>query len=179
MRPPDVAKCLLSELASGQNPCISFAIPPTALAVLIRIVPPRFPALLRAIAFFVLLAFLPAPSSARSKSPAVDPDYVYALATANQFLHAWQVQDQETAILLLSDHLKQHTPDSALGKHLNSRGKPQSFEIGRGKKLAAGRYQFPIALFPTPANARWMRPQATALVVVKTGKSDWAIDKLP
>jgi len=109
----------------------------------------------------------------------VDPDYVYALATANHFLHAWQTQDQETAVLLLSDRLKQSTPDAALEIHLNPRTKLQSFEIGRGKKLAPGRYQFPVSLFPTPPNARWMHPQTTELVVVKAGKTDWAIDKLP
>ncbi|PYX42982.1 MAG: hypothetical protein DMG81_00515 [Acidobacteria bacterium] len=115
----------------------------------------------------------------KATSPPVDSDYVYALATANNFLHAWQSQDQETAILLLSDRLKQHIVETTLDSHLNSKAKPQSFEIGRGKKLRSDRYQFPIALFPAPSNVRTMRPQMATLLVIKTGKNEWAIDKLP
>ncbi len=133
--------------------------------------------MLRAVALFALLT---APSWARSKpTPPVDPDYIHALATANHFLQAWQSQDHETAILLLSDRLKQRSPDALLDGLTTSSACPQSFEIGRGKKLAPGRYQFPIALFQTPSKTKWTRPQTAALVVVKAGKSDWAIDKLP
>jgi hypothetical protein len=127
----------------------------------------------------LLLLIFAVPSPGKSKTaPPVDPDYVYALATANHFLHAWQTQDQETAILLLSDRLKQRTSESSLDALLTSAiSKPQSFEIGRGKKLAPGRYQFPIALFQ--AKAKWTHPQTAALVVVKNSNNDWAIDKLP
>jgi hypothetical protein len=127
----------------------------------------------------LLVVIFAVPSSGKSKTtPPVDPDYVYALATANHFLHAWQTQDQETAILLLSDRLKQRTSESSLDALLSSNvSKPQSFEIGRGKRLAPGRYQFPIALFQ--AKAKWTHPQTAALVVVKNGNNDWAIDRLP
>jgi hypothetical protein len=128
------------------------------------------------------------PALGRSKgSPPLDPDYVLALATANDFLHAWQTQDQETGILLLTDRLKQRTPENALDSFFSPNGcKRQSFEIGHGKRLGAGRYQFPVSLFQRPAQTApkkntlgWTHPQTSALVVVKTGKNDWAIDKLP
>ncbi len=140
--------------------------------------------MIRTLATFWLLAVLAIPSPGKSKPPAppVDPDYIYALGTANHFLHAWQTQDQETAILLLSDRLKQSTADIALDGFLTCKGsKPQSFEIGRGKKLATGRYRFPIALFQNPANStsKRLHPQSSALVVLKTGKNEWAIDQLP
>lgn len=136
-------------------------------------------ALIRTFIVLLLLVTTTVPSWSKSKTaPPVDPDYIYALATANHFLHAWQTQDQETAILLLSDRLKQRTSESSLDALLSSNvSKPQSFEIGRGKKLAPGRYQFPIALFQ--AKAKWTHPQAAALVVVKNGNNDWAIDRLP
>ena len=135
--------------------------------------------MIRTLVASLLLVIFAVPSSGKSKTaPPVDPDYVYALATANHFLHAWQTQDQETAILLLSDRLKQRTSESLLNALLSSNiSKPQSFEIGRGKKLAPGRYQFPIALFQ--AKAKWTRPQTASLVVVKNGYNDWAIDRLP
>ena len=134
---------------------------------------------MRTLVASLLVVIFAVPSSGKSKTtPPVDPDYVYALATANHFLHAWQTQDQETAILLLSDRLKQRTSESLLDALLSSNvSKPQSFEIGRGKKLAPGRYQFPIALFQ--AKTKWTHPQTAALVVVKNGNNDWAIDRLP
>ena len=135
-------------------------------------------ALIRTLIVAVLLMTFAVPSSGKSKAaPPVDLDYVNALATANHFLQAWQMQDQETAVLLLSDRLKQRTRESSLDTLLTSNvSKPQSFEIGRGKKLAPGRYQFPVALFQ--AKAKWTHPQTAALVVMKSG-NDWTIDKLP
>ena len=135
--------------------------------------------MIRTLVAWLLVVIYAVPSSGKSKMAApVDPDYIYALATANHFLHAWQTQDQETAVLLLSDRLKQRTSESSLDALLSSNvSKPQSFEIGRGKKLAPGRYQFPIALFQ--AKAKWTHPQTAAIVVVKNGNNDWAIDRLP
>ena len=112
----------------------------------------------------------------------VDADYITALSTANGFLHAWQMQDRETGILLLTDRLKQRTPEDALMSFFSSpTAHTQSFEIQRGKKLAPGRYRFPISLFQHAATSgsKWMRPQTSSLIVVKTGKSEWCIDKLP
>ena len=135
----------------------------------------RFPAAL-------LLLALATPCVARSKvtPPAVDSDYVLALSTANDFLHAWQVQDRETGILLLTDRLKQRTSEIALMNFFSSPAPcTQSFEIQRGKKLAPGRYRFPVSLFQKTSGAKRMRPQPSSLVVVRTGKSEWSIDKLP
>src|SRR5512143_2802276 len=68
----------------------------------------------------ILLVFLPSLNWAKSKpkaktaSATVDPDYVSALATANRFLHAWQVQDHETGVLMLTDAAKQHLSEERL-----------------------------------------------------------------
>jgi hypothetical protein len=132
----------------------------------------------------LVLALAVTPLSARSKGsgPAsVDQNYVSALATADRFLHAWQTRDEEAGILLLTDRVKQHTSEDALAEFFSSNSfSRESFEIGRGKKLAANRYQFPIALFQKSSirTHTWTRPQTSALVVVKIG-SDWAIDRLP
>jgi len=40
----------------------------------------------------------------------VELDYVFALATANRFLHAWQTDDLETGMVLLSDRVR-HSQD--------------------------------------------------------------------
>jgi hypothetical protein len=63
---------------------------------------------------FLLTVFLTVPLWARShrrpakeKNPS-DPGYVFALAAANHFLHAWQTGDVETGTVLLSNGLR-HT----------------------------------------------------------------------
>lgn len=122
-----------------------------------------------------------AQAKARPSTPPVDRDYVAALATADRFLHAWQTQDEESGLLLLTDRVRRRTDESALQDFFSASRARSSFEIARGKKLAPGRYQFPVSLFEgqSETTRRWTRPQASTLIVVKAGKDDWAIDKLP
>jgi len=130
-----------------------------------------------------LLALLLAPMAARPRVPAptVETDYILALYADNHFLHAWQTNDQETGILMLSDRLKHKTAEDTLQTLFSSAvDSPQSFEIGRGKRLGPGRYKFPVALFLKSATTKkWTQPRPSALIVVKAGSNDWAIDKLP
>ncbi|HZE26200.1 MAG TPA: hypothetical protein VE083_02385 [Terriglobales bacterium] len=131
----------------------------------------------------ILLLFA-APLVAKSKASIVpvDQDYVWALATADHFLHAWQTQDQETGILMLTDRLKHKTAEAALQSFFSSAADTgQSFEIGRGKRLGYGRYEFPVVLFQKSSGNAYQRahPRTSALVVVKAGRGDWAVDKLP
>jgi hypothetical protein len=128
------------------------------------------------------LCFVATSASAKSKTNSpVDSEYILALGTANDFLRAWQTRDREAGILLLTDRLKQRTSEDALENFFSCMaGKAQSFEIARGIKVAPGRYRFPVSLFQKPANrVKWLRPQASSLVVVRTGGSEWSIDKLP
>lgn len=137
------------------------------------------------IVFLQLLPGLVVPSAlAKSKTaaPPVDTEYVSALGTANDFLHAWQIQDREAGILLLTDRVKQSTTEDSLVRFFSRTApKAQSFEIQRGRKLGPGRYRFPVTLLQQPADtrAKWMRPQLSSLVVVRRGSSEWSIDKLP
>jgi hypothetical protein len=111
----------------------------------------------------------------------VDQEYVSALAAAGRFLQAWQAQDQENVILMLSDQLRQHTDESVVEQFVAApAGARPAYELGRGKKLGAGRYQFPVTLFAgTHGHGKWVRPRASAMVVVKSGKDEWAVEKLP
>jgi hypothetical protein len=139
--------------------------------------------LIRAFALFLLPAMLAIPPSQIIKTGLTfDRDYIVALATANDFLHAWQIRDQETGLLLLTDRLKQHTSEEALVSFfLTAPSQRQGYEIGRGKKLAPGRYQFPVSLLQERASASSKRTRApvSVLVVIRAGKNDWAIDQLP
>ena len=118
----------------------------------------------------------------RPRPASFDRDYASALATADRFLHSWQTQDEESGLLLLTDRVRQHTDESKLrGFFSLGRNFSPGFEIGRGKRLSGTRYRFPVALFVGDGGhpRRPARAQAYALIVVRIGQEDWAIDRLP
>jgi hypothetical protein len=124
--------------------------------------------------------------SARTKPAAVvDEDSLAALAIADSFLHAWQAHDEEAGILLLSDRLREHSSQDDVSIFFSTAHSEQAYEISRGRKLAPGRYQFPITLWQTStakssgAPRPGMKPHATSLIVTRAPKGDWLIDKLP
>jgi hypothetical protein len=139
-------------------------------------------------AFFLILCagliFAASPLSAKSKhTPAtslLDREYVSALASANRFLTAWQTQDHEAGIVLLTDAAKQQVSEDRMQAFFAPGSSIQEgYEISRGKKLKPGRYVFPVALFEIGPDHKWVHPRFSQIVVVNTGKDDWAIDKLP
>jgi len=115
----------------------------------------------------------------RHSPPSPDPGYASALAAANRFLQAWQNQDHETGLLMLTDIAKQKSSEDRLEAFFAS-GHDAAYEIARGRKLKAGCYVFPVALFTSLTDsASAARPQKSQIVVVRDGKDEWAIDKLP
>jgi hypothetical protein len=131
----------------------------------------------------LLLLTIAAPLTARTRAAparsAVDQEYIAALATANRFLQAWQSQDQETGILLLSDKVKGHTAEEHLQSFFSRADNAQeAYEISGGRKLKAGRYIFSVALFNS-RNGTWMQRRSSRMIVTRVGKNDWAVDKLP
>lgn len=80
---------------------------------------------------------------------------------------------------MLTDAAKQSSSADHLEVFFTS-GPDAAYEIARGKKLKAGRYAFPITLFPSRAeNIKPGSRQRSEIVVVRAGKDEWAIDKLP
>jgi hypothetical protein len=134
-------------------------------------------------ALVLLLLTIAAPLTARTRAAparsAVDQEYIAALATANRFLQAWQSQDQETGILLLSDKEKGQTAEEHLQSLFSRADNAQeAYEISGGRKLKAGRYIFSVALFNS-RNGTWMQRRSSRMIVTRVGKNDWAVDKLP
>jgi len=124
-----------------------------------------------------------ATARARSKTtpaPALDSSYVAALAAADRFLDAWQRQDHEAGLLLLTDNAKHHTGEERLQAFFNATP-PAAYEILRGRKLRPGRYSFPVVLFAAAPLKDHVRAQArtSQIVILRTGQDDWAVDKLP
>jgi len=122
----------------------------------------------------MLTSSLPAKTSA-----ALDPGYASALAAADHLLQAWQSGDIENGMALLSTHAKEAaTTDVVEGFFSNSNA--SAYEIGHGKMVKSGRYEFPVVLLMAGSskNAR-MRRKFSSIVVVNAGNNDWAVDKLP
>lgn len=122
----------------------------------------------------VLLISITSSARSRSHSRSLDPHYSSALAAANRFLHAWEAQDHETAVMMLSDGARQHSSPELLQAFFATESQP-AFEIGRGRRMPNGEYVFPVTLF----GMRQSRPRYCTVVVTRSGKSDWLIDKLP
>jgi len=111
-----------------------------------------------------------------AKTPS-DAGYVPALAAADHFLQAWQSGDAENGMALLTKHAKEGATTDGVDKFFsNSAG--SAYEIGRGKLLKRGRYEFPVVLVSAGKNNHTRR-RFSSIVIVDTGKNDWAVDKLP
>jgi hypothetical protein len=127
------------------------------------------------IPFFLFLSISPASFAHAHKntSPAIDPLYGSALAAANRFLHAWQAEDHETGIMMLSDSARQHVSPDRLQRFF-SPGPDAAYEIARGKRVSSAAYEFPIVLFGASAHRH-----VCTVIVTRSGKDEWAVDKLP
>jgi hypothetical protein len=137
--------------------------------------PGQFPSLI--LCSSLLLFLLVSPSAAKTQPAAgLDSGYVSALGAADRFLQAWQSSDVENGMVLLTGHAKEKVTTDAIEKFFSNPGL-SAFEIGRGKLLRRGRYEFPVVLVGTSKNRA--RRRFSSIVMVDTGKNDWAVDKLP
>ena len=105
-----------------------------------------------------------------------DPSYVFALAAANHFLHAWQTGDLESGTVLLSDGIR-HSQNADKLELFFSNATNRAFEITRGHGHQ-GRYSFPVVLVTTRGSSHVTR-KFSEVILVETGKNDWVVDKLP
>ena len=128
----------------------------------------------------LMLCWIPifqSPLSAKVSATAVDPGYLPALAVADRFLHAWQTGDLEGGMVLLTTHAKKAVNTEAVAGFF-SKPESRAYEIGRGKALKHGRYEFPIVMV-TGNSKSSVRRRFSSIVIVDTGHNDWAVDKLP
>jgi len=135
----------------------------------------------RLTAILLLFLFLPPPSwGGPHRHPAKpaslnESGYVFALGTANRFLYAWQTDDLETGMVLLSDNVRRSQNAETL-EELFSGGSDRAYEIGRGEGHP-GRYHFPVVLVTKSGSG--LHRAFSEIILVTSGKNDWAVDKLP
>jgi hypothetical protein len=113
--------------------------------------------------------------AATKQSDIAAPGYVFALAAANRFLHAWQTADLESGTVLLSNGIR-HSQNADQLEEFFTNGKDRGFEIARGHGHA-GLYTFPVVLV-TSRGSKITR-KSSEISLVETGKNDWVVDKLP
>lgn len=58
-----------------------------------------------------------------------------------------------------------------------SPGPDAAYEIARGKRVNSADYEFPVVLFG--ASVTPSHPHVCTVVVTRSGKSEWAVDRLP
>ena len=152
------------------------------------VIPPRLPAsccmrskcllfCVQVAALVLCVASLSPLAGKTAAVPALDPDYVSALAAADRLLQAWRAGDVENGMALLSSHAKQSAGSDVIEKFF-SNSEPSAYEIERGKMAKRGRYEFPVVLV-TGGSKRRARRRFSSVVVINTGNNDWAVDKLP
>jgi hypothetical protein len=112
----------------------------------------------------------------KSSTRSLDPSYSSALAAANRFLHAWQTQDHETGIMMLTDAARQRVSSERLQEFF-SPGPAAAFEIQHGRRINGGEYLFPVALFGVSGQS--VRPHVSSIVITRAGKDEWEVQKLP
>jgi hypothetical protein len=112
---------------------------------------------------------------AKQEAPS-DPGYVFALAAANHFLHAWQTGDVENGMVQLSDGIR-HSQNADKLEQFFSNASNRAFEITRGTGHQ-GRYNFPVVLVTIRGSSHVTR-KFSEMTLVETGKNDWVVDKLP
>ena len=138
-------------------------------------------AVFRRLQLLSLLVFLSLPPFSAARIPplsVLNSEYVAALTAADRFLQAWQAGDSENGVALLTSHANDAATRDAVDRFFSTRA-PEAYEIGRGQLLKHGRYEFPVVLVGGAANSSRVRHRFSSIVIVNTGKNDWAVDKLP
>ena len=114
--------------------------------------------------------------AAKKPIPAADPDYILALSAADHFLQAWQTGDYESGLVMLTDAAKQNLSETQMDEFFAAEKQgTRGFELSHGKKLEAGKYEFPVALLEGKGKV----PHLSHIVVIKESKNEWVIDRLP
>jgi hypothetical protein len=111
------------------------------------------------------------------------PDYISSLASANQFLTAWQWRNQEEGLKLLSTNLKRQKTEEDLRDYLSGLSNPHhaAFEISSGKRLGNDRFSFRVRLYEevTGDTIGIEQPKLSTIVVIKNSDGTWLVDVLP
>ena len=114
----------------------------------------------------------------------VDADYVLALSTANRFLEAWRIRDQDAGLALLSPRLRKSQAEDEWRMAISGCSNPhhQSYEITGGRRLPDGRIQFDVWLHDHYTGQRYgasPRNAAEHIILIELEREQWRVDDTP
>ena len=100
-------------------------------------------------------------------------------------MYAWQSCELGNGMALLSDGIR-HAQTPGEIERFFSADTDRAFEIAKGAGNR-GRYSFPVVLVSLkaspgsdpPAGAKVVSRRSSNIILVRTGKNDWVVDKLP
>ena len=78
--------------------------------------------------------------------------------------------------MMLSDSARQNLSPENLQSFF-SPGPDAAYEITRGKRANSIAYEFPVVLFG--ASSAPSHPRVCTMIVTRSGKNEWVVDKLP
>jgi hypothetical protein len=114
--------------------------------------------------------------AAKKPIPVPDADYIFALSAADHFLYSWEAGDYEGGVVMLTDAAKQNISETQMDEFFAAEKQgTRGFELSHGKKLEAGKYEFPVVLL----EGKGKIPHSSHIVVIKESKNEWVIDRLP
>ncbi len=77
--------------------------------------------------------------------------------------------------MMLTDAARQQASADKLQEFF-SPGDHAAYEIQHGRRVNDGEYVFPVVLFGT---SQALQPHASRLVIMRSGKDEWAVNRLP
>lgn len=78
--------------------------------------------------------------------------------------------------MMLSDDARQNLSSDKLHNFF-SPGPDAAYEIARGKRVSGSAYEFPVVLFGATSSP--LRAHTCKVIITRSGKSDWSVEKLP
>ena len=123
------------------------------------------------------------PAQRTAEQPArLDQNYVQVLATADQFMCAWQRRDHKAGVALTSPRL-QASAKEHLTQFITGLSNPRhvAFEIGPGRNVNPGQIAFEVRLYELYTSEAWQgkRPKPISIVVKRQDSQFWLIDEIP
>ena len=112
----------------------------------------------------------------------LDDDYVAALAVTNDFCRAWRDRDLPMGRTMLTRRMIAQYSDARLAGALVGGANPShgAFEIFKGRRLGAQRYEFKIRLFLRYKGQLIDRIEAPVQRIVLVNAGDrWLVDEFP
>lgn len=76
---------------------------------------------------------------------------------------------------MLTDAARQQVSSDKLQEFFSPSGHA-AYEIQRGRRVNGGEFVFPVVLFGAEESSQ---PRACRLVIMRTGKEEWAVNRLP